>query len=129
MEQPKPTLDQRRAAHAWKTVAEAKKLPEGLKKSFAAEAKKLPARILSAGLAGSLAFLTAKEPKLLTARLSDWILKERKLDGAAEQDLLARIVKGDSLYLRRATDEALAYLQWLVRLAEAEGLANDDKAA
>lgn len=126
MAEPKPTLDQRRAAHAWKTVAAVKLLPAGQKKSYGSEAKKLPTRILSVGLAGSLAFLKAKRHERLIADLSDWILKERNLDGVGEQDLLARIVKGDSLYLRQATDETLAYLQWLVRFAEAEGLTDDN---
>ena len=41
------------------------------------------------------------------------------------RDLLEQIVNGDSNFLRRATDETLAYLQWLNRFAEAEGLTED----
>ena len=39
-----------------------------------------------------------------------------------EQLIKEAIIHGDSDFLRRATDEALAYLAWLNRFAEAEGL-------
>ena len=44
-------------------------------------------------------------------------------------DLLERIVKGNSDFLRRATDEVLAYLVWLKRFAEAEGLTDEGEDA
>ena len=34
--------------------------------------------------------------------------------------LMESIIHGDSEFMRRATDEALAYLQWLNRFAEAQ---------
>jgi CRISPR-associated protein Cmr5 len=132
MAQSKPNLDQRRAAHAWKAVAAVKALPEDQKKSYGTEAKKLQVRILTAGLAASLAFLRARardRPSNTTLGddLSDWAIRERKL-ASGEKDLLDSIVKGNSLFLRRATEEMLAYLQWLVRFAEGEGLTEDDGA-
>ena len=36
--------------------------------------------------------------------------------------LVVRIIRGDADFQRYATSECLAYLQWLVRFADAEGL-------
>jgi CRISPR-associated protein Cmr5 len=125
------TLEQRRAKHAYdavqraksKTNAHAKQDP----KKFGGQAKKLPSRIMAAGLGQALVFLRAKDyaPGLL-AELSDWVLVQRpgKADGKA--DLLLRIIEGDSDFLRRATDECLAYLLWLNRFADAEGLTDEE---
>ena len=132
-----PTLDQRRAQHAWQAVEGAKTLGDSPKKDFAREAKRLPIRIKTAGLGQSLAFLNAKaksdknkgedaqgQLQLLIA-LGDWLLKERRLasqpNGAIAQDsLIQAIIKGNADLLRRATEEALLYLQWLTRFSEAE---------
>jgi CRISPR-associated protein Cmr5 len=121
------TLDQRRARHAWDAVQRAKQKqghhhdqdPE----KFEDQAKKLPTRIMAAGLGQALAFLKAKNyaPGLL-AELTEWIGERIPPDRAGSKDLLERIIEGDSDFLRRATDEALAYLVWLKRFAEAEGL-------
>lgn len=126
----RPTLDQLRAKHAWEAVQRAKACqgihrPQAPKK-FGGQAKKLPIRIMASGLGQSLAFLAAKDdaPGLI-AELSDWInMQIKPAPGQAEQ-LLERIIKGDSDFLRRATDEVLVYLQWLTRFAEAEGLTEE----
>lgn len=136
-----PTLDQRRALHAWEAVERAKRRISPHKdqepKKFGGQAKRLPVRILTAGLGQALAFLEAKKygPGLL-AELSDWVLVERGLGGGAaigggkqaavgtrtgvaavgdggRDRLLTAIVKGDSDFLRQATEEVLAYLRWL----------------
>ena len=134
MSDSRPTPDQRRAQHAWKTVECAvHTLNDNAKKDFAREAKRLPVRIKTAGLGQTLAFLLAKaksdkgedaRDRLLVA-LGDWLLKERLLasqpNGAIAQDsLIQAIIKGDANFLRRATEEALLYLQWLTRFSEAE---------
>lgn len=128
---PEPTLDQRRAAHAWETVRKAKN-QEGehrgqAPKKFGGQAKKLPVRIIASGLGQALAFLKAKRyaPGLVAA-LSDWIACRIPPRKGESDDLLDRIIAGDSDFLRRATDEALAYLQWLTRFADAEGLTEGD---
>lgn len=125
------TLDQCRARHAWDVVQRAKQ-QQGLHqnqdpKEFGGQAKKLPTRIMAAGLGQALAFLKAKgyAPGLLN-ELSVWI-GERIPPGPGEpQELLERIVKGDSDFLRRATDETLTYLVWLNRFAEAEELMDEE---
>jgi CRISPR-associated protein Cmr5 len=131
MSNPAPTLDQSRASHAWDAVQRAKtKQGHHQKqepKKFGGQAKKLPTRIMAAGLGQALAFLKAKDyaPGIL-AELSEWIgLRVPPKQGEAK-DLLERIVKGNSDFLRRATDEVLAYLVWLNRFAEAEELMDEE---
>jgi CRISPR-associated protein Cmr5 len=128
------TLDQRRARHAWEAVdafakihvreSNGKRDPDKEAKKYATHAKKLPTRILTAGLGQALAFLKAKgyAPDLLMA-LSDWVLdkrlnKDSKKPRPADDALLHAIVNGNSDELRRWTDESLAYLQWLNRWVE-----------
>ena len=126
----RPTLDQRRARHAWEAIQEllAKTASEADRKEYAGEAKKLPIRIINSGLGQALVFINAKAKdkkptlKLLHQHLTDWTLKHRGLPGRRPNSLIESIIHGDSNFLRRATDEVLAYLQWLNRFAEAEGL-------
>ena len=123
----KPTLDQRRAKHAWEAI-EAISSDKNAAEEYAREAKKLPMRILTAGLGQALSFIDAKAHKKkkslgqLHEDLSDWVIRKRPLPTASNRDLLRSIIEGDSVFLRRATDETLAYLQWLTRFAEARGL-------
>jgi CRISPR-associated protein Cmr5 len=131
------TPDQRRANHAWEAVqavltehphqvVNGKKLATKEARDFHGQAKKLPTRILAAGLGQALAFLNAKNytPLLLKA-LEDWILnKPETFDPnkpLGEKPLLQKIVtEWTSDDLRRQTDEALAYLLWLNRFTDAE---------
>ena len=124
------TLDQRRAAHAWEAVKDAKREND---KEFKGQAKKIPTRIIAAGLGQALAFLHAKgySPLLLRV-LGDWVLEKRhKLESRAERPaedaLINHICNGTSEELRMATGETLAYLQWLNRFADAE-LSTDKEA-
>jgi CRISPR-associated protein Cmr5 len=152
---PGPTLDQRRANHAWEAIqrilkeypvrivnenGKQKKVPHEQAKRYGGQAKKLPTRIMAAGLGQALAFLQAKDyaPDLLVA-ISDWVLIKRpkpddktgpplaKEEANLKKSLIEGIVKGDSNFLRRATDEVLAYLVWLNRFAEAEGLTEGEE--
>jgi len=111
------TLSQRRANDAWKVVEEQRSRPPLEFEKFANQAKKLPMRILTSGLGQSLAFLRAKEktPELLDA-LTSWMQDYQK---GTPEDLLERVIKGDSDFQRLATAECLAYLAWLVRFADA----------
>jgi CRISPR-associated protein Cmr5 len=130
-----PTLDQRRARHAWESVTSLAKPAQGGArnyaddaKEYAREAKKLPMRIMAAGLGQALGYLLAKagekKPSLqrLHAHLTDWVIKKRPIAASRPESLMESIIHGDSNFLRRATDETLAYLQWLNRFAEVEGL-------
>jgi len=125
---PMATLDQRRAAHAWAAIAAAKALERSDRDKFGIHAKKLPTRIMASGLGQALAFLLAKKyAPLLVQTINHWVLKRepfprdnKELGRAAA--LVETIVQGDATSMRRHTAETLAYLQWLIRFAEAEGL-------
>jgi CRISPR/Cas system CMR-associated protein Cmr5 small subunit len=128
-----PTLDQKRASHAFGLVQKVKQdFPADPKeaeskelkslKQFKIQVKKLPARIMTSGLGQSLAFLEAKNyAPHLRAGLADWVDKSG-VAGSAPPDrrLLFRVIQGDSDFLRFATAECLAYLHWLVRFTDAE---------
>ena len=131
MSSSRPTLDQRRAQHAWQVVESVRALNDKAKeKDFAREAKRLPVRIRTASLGQALAFLAAKAKgedarNLLLVKLGDWLLVQRELasrsDSAITQNsLIQAIINGDADLLRRATEETLLYLQWLTRFSEAE---------
>jgi CRISPR-associated protein Cmr5 len=122
------TLDQERAKHAWEAVRFQVASPKSQEADdYAREAKKLPVRIMTAGLGQALACIVAKsresKPGLgkLDQDLSEWTLK-RVPASAGKRALLESIMEGDADFLRRATDETLAYLNWLNRFTEAEGL-------
>lgn len=116
------TLDQARAKQAWEDVQEAKK-DEGFRRKYGSLARKVPMMVLTNGLGQTLAFLCAKgkgdlsnEHMLLYNHLSRWVIGRVNSHG----DLLAWVRRSDSVAYRRATTEALAYLAWLKRFAEAE---------
>ena len=117
-----PTLDQRRARHAWDAVARVSADSGNSGRDYRREAKQLPLRILAAGLGHAVAFLAAKKRPAVSNDLSDWLLKKRRLPGTPPDaaGVCEAIVKGDSAFLQLATDEALDWLQWLNRFAEAE---------
>jgi len=129
-----PTLEQRRAGHAWSHIeAVRREFSRQQQDEYAGQAKEMPTRIITSGLAAALAFLlaTAKSgtPKekphfvRLHEDLSDWVLRQRPLPTAKNKNsLLESVIHGDADFLQLATDEALAYLQWLNRFAEAQGL-------
>ena len=122
-----PTLDQRRARHAWEAVARMAEHSDGLQKAYRREAKRLPVRILTAGLGHALAFLNAKSNdgnEQLLRDVADWVLeKRRRPDGDNERPeasaLIKKIIGSNGIFLQVATDEVLAYAQWLNRFAEA----------
>jgi CRISPR-associated protein Cmr5 len=149
MSEQKQTLDQKRAGHGWDVVKKIAELPDkvedGLseaakkeraanaktKREFGTQAKKLPTRILTAGLGQALAFLEAKDyaPGLRNA-LTNWIKQRRPLKAdEKEEQLFVRVLKSDAEFLRFATAECLAYLTWLVRWCDALGLKGDDQEA
>lgn len=132
------SIAQDRAKHAWDTVQEVSKWPDKDAKDFGGQAKKLPMRIRAAGLGQALAFVRAKAkpgtsdekagPKRLLESLSGWVLPRLQPGITTPADdvaLLNAILSGDATFLRRATLEAMAWLEWVNRFAEAEGLGDD----
>ncbi|WP_322509277.1 type III-B CRISPR module-associated protein Cmr5 [Anaerolinea sp.] len=111
-------LEQKRAAHAYKAVTEAKGKKDKELKSLARNA---PASIQSNGLGQTLAFWKAKKEEhhqILYSALSDWLKEQHVFE---DGDLLEWIAtEATSLQYRQATAEALAYLNWYKRFAEVE---------
>jgi len=150
---PRQTLDQRRAAHAWSVIEwlrqarDGKGNPKYLKpaadrtgdpvaneagRKLGTQMKKLPTRIMAAGLGQALTFLYAKhEAPPLEQALTDWLLHDRpeQFDPqrVPENDGCTRLIEQlinqwTAATLRQQTEEALAYLPWLARFAKAAGL-------
>ncbi len=133
------TLEQKRAKKAWDQV---KAVPKRFHKEYRSLVRKVPAMIKMCGLGQTLAFLLAKEEKeaqkirdtsdpgkleraegCLYKHLEEWLLDEEAPiawpDSPEDQPLMNRIMGVESAVYRQATREALAYLGWLKRFAEA----------
>jgi CRISPR-associated protein Cmr5 len=94
---------------------------------FCRHAKQLPMRIMASGLGQALAFLNAKaktDPNAKAKTEPAAANPARTKPKPTDEALLRQIVDKDSDFLRCATDETIAYLQWLNRFAEAEGPAD-----
>lgn len=115
------SLEQERAEHAWNAVQSAKRALKDKGKELRSLARSAPASIQSNGLGQTLAFWKAKkEPhhSALYDALSDWLKKQL---GVQSGDLVEWIATtATSLQYRHATAEAMAYLNWYKRFAEAD---------
>lgn len=94
-------------------------------KDYGSLARKLPSYILTNGLGQTLAFLRSKgkddqsdKHNIICRHLSLWVTGQ--VYGAENGKLLEHIINNDSQIYRRTMTEALAYLNWLTRFAEAE---------
>jgi CRISPR-associated protein Cmr5 len=116
-------LEQQRAAFAWQCVQAVQRT------DFASEygqlAREAASLVQMHGLGQTLAFLASKakdqqnEHRQLARDLSRWV--SQQLLGTPRDDLREWIVLQASVAeYRRATLEALAFLAWLKRFAEAE---------
>lgn len=130
------SLEQKRAANAWKFVEEIAK-PEvapDMKKKYGSLARKAPADIQTGGLAQTLAFWQAKAtPKKrgeetsenlahakILEHVSSWVKSD---DGMklSQDDFLAWLINtATTNQYRHATTEALAFLVWVKRFAESK---------
>jgi|GEM_PF-259477 len=140
----KRSLAQRRAEHALWCVQQVQEKSKGLQARYKSYARALPATILMSGLGQALAMEKAGATKggdqgeahrLLYQHLHSWLCN-RPLSGedapkgwphtpyAEQDDVLAAIVGNDEQAYLRAQAEALAYLEWLKKFAEA--LLEDD---
>ncbi len=112
------TQEQERAARAWENVSNGVK-GKGFAKEYKALAASAPADIQTNGLGQTLAFWLSKgkgEHKALYGHVSAWVISRMGASG----DLLQWINQTDSTRYRQATVEALAFLGWLKRFAQAE---------
>jgi CRISPR-associated protein Cmr5 len=114
------TLEQRRAAAAWEHVGDSPS------KEYVSLVRGASATILSCGLGQTIAFYVSKAKKdkeydLLTTHLAQWVLGNREKPDKSKNGthLLQEIINNDSDRYRELTSEALAYLVWLKRFADA----------
>lgn len=116
------TLSQQRAAAAWQST------PETVSKEYLTVVRGAAATILISGLGQAIAFWLGKGTDAHTQvgdALGAWLLRESTREASAE-DLLDHIRACNSVAYRRLTQEALAYLAWLKRFADARQAATPD---
>lgn len=117
-----PSLEQQRAAFAWKRITQ---VPRGDLDAYAKLAKGAPALIFNNGLMQALAYYEDKgkeHHRYLSEHLRQWLV-ERLPSIFCEDSQFGGVMQ--SLYgsaaseYRRATEEALAILRWIRQLAAA----------
>jgi len=125
------SLEQERAKMAWECVSNVK--GKDYEKEYRQLARSAPADIQSNGLGQTLAFFRARgfeksKPKSngqnahyqLLEHISEWLRKQLGPD-QKEKNLVKWIsTDANTNQYRRATAEAIAFLNWLKRFAEAE---------
>jgi len=118
-------MSQQRAAAAWHAT------PEAVSKEYLTVVRGAAATILVSGLGQATAFWLAKGTDAhmgVAHALGAWLLRDTS-DAASAQDLLSHIRACDSGTYRRLTQEALAYLAWMKRFADARTSAAPDSDA
>ncbi|MEQ2128745.1 type III-B CRISPR module-associated protein Cmr5 [Caldanaerobacter subterraneus KAk] len=112
------TLEQERANFC---LEEVKNLPKEKDKrdKYKANARRLPAFIVSNGLISTLAFYKSKEEtKPVYYTLNKWLQKRGYI--SKDKDAFDELVNEDFQILRLATTEILALANWLKRTVEIE---------
>ena len=120
-------LEKGRAEFAYNKVKEAIDTREGRKKKeYRSYTRKIPTMILTNGLAQTLAFVKAKSENgnaydVLYKQMTEYLKSSttaRIQMPSNENDLIKWIVSCNSTEYRYITQELLAFLNWLKRLAE-----------
>jgi len=112
------TLEQQRAAHAWQQIQLA--MNTAKQKELKSLARSAPASIQSNGLGQTVAFWKAKgedHHRVLYAALESWLKEQLHFSASLLEWIASQASSADYRY---ATAEALAYLSWYKRFAEAE---------
>jgi CRISPR-associated protein Cmr5 len=120
------TKEQQRAKAAWADVQAVDQKSPDVKRKYRSLVLKLPVMILTNGLGQTLAFLKSKgkanadDPhEIVYEHLQKWLFREVRWTDANQPTLIERIFNTTSETYRQATTEALSYLHWLRRFAEA----------
>jgi CRISPR-associated protein Cmr5 len=121
------TIEQQRAAKAWELVSRVKEDDGKCQKEYNSWVKKVPVLVLTNGLGQTLAFLHSKsdrEKQLLYQHISMWLKSPQSQlvwsgTGLQKDNIIDRLIHESSSTYRRATVEALAFLNWLKRFADA----------
>ena len=121
------TKEQERAKVAWETIKNInQEKDKQFKREYRSWALKLPTLILTNGLGQSLAFLKSKgknDIKKVEERiyqdLQNWLFENITWGNANQNELMERIVNISSDKYRHVTIEALGFLNWLKKFADA----------
>ncbi|GAB4483282.1 MAG: hypothetical protein Kow0088_26420 [Anaerolineales bacterium] len=121
------SLEQERARFAWERIIAAKKRNNDFAQKYGQLARSAAADVQTNGLAQTLAFWKAKgkgkqddEHQVIYQDVSEWVLN--RIGVSKVKELLPWIMheRTTTNQYRQATAEAMAFLQWLKRFAEAE---------
>lgn len=114
----KPTMEQRRAAHAWERARQG---VQAHPKEYANSAKGLPALIMNSGLMQVMAFLHDKGGRhdLLGRHLRDWLHESRGTPIEFEAFMEYLLKEAEPREFQAITTEAFAWLKWLRQMAPA----------
>jgi CRISPR-associated protein Cmr5 len=116
------TLDQKRAAHA---LSQVRDVDGGLAASYRSYVESLAATIVTNGLGQACATLLARASgkhdahRLLYDDLQEWLCRSEGGVYGGEKSLLDAVINGDQRQYVYAQAEALAYLDWLKKFAQA----------
>jgi len=128
------TLEQERASKAWDFIQDIKKnFPKDVQEKYSALARKAPADIQSNGLGQTISFWNAKGKEAtentsaenkahqqLLAHVKGWLNDKNSLH-LGKSNLVEWVSKEAQVEdYRRATAEAIAFLVWVKRFAEAQ---------
>jgi len=119
------TLDQQRAAYAWKCASAGMDRARGEKerKEYKALAKGAPALIMNSGLMPTLAFYNHKggSARLLLKDLCDGLSQRLRPNSEPRNfaEFMRYLQKCDSQTYLRYTDEALEILKWIRQFVDA----------
>lgn len=118
------SLDQQRAHHAYTKIRKIR--PENRTDELVGKINKFPSTIQTCGLLAAVGFYSTKggDHKTVCVFLKDWLFDDPVFDFLwqpkdRECPLTDAISQLDPSHYRLATREALAYLVWLKRAAEA----------
>lgn len=113
----KQTLEQRRAADAWKRAQEG----IAYDAAYVNDAKGLPALIMASGLMQVMAFLHEKQGRheLLAQHLRNWLAGQCGTPEAFEPFMEHLFRMDDARRFQAITAEAFAWLKWLRQMAAA----------
>jgi CRISPR-associated protein Cmr5 len=119
-------LEHERAKEAWSSIdfVNTKYDDIGFKKNYRSIVMKLPTLIITNGLGQTIAFLKAKgkndenkpEEKLYRD-IEKWL--DKRIQWNARGELIEKVIALPSDNFRSATTEALSYLSWMKRFADA----------
>jgi CRISPR-associated protein Cmr5 len=123
-QQPKLTLDQKRAKYAWEKANEAAKVDI---EKYTNLAKAVPSLIMNSGLMQTFAFLNAKDEQIHTILLNNltkWLgIRFMSIAENAPPPhfelLMAGLYNSDSSTYMQATNETMALLRWIRQFADA----------